>query len=450
MKKLLSIILVLALAIGSIACTTQPEESATTEPAAAGEAAPAEEPAALAPEDYAGEIKILTWSESEIATYAEVFNKVYPNVKVTAVLADNGDVNTKMETILASGGDMPDVVYAEMATRGKVIAMNCWEDLSKAPYNFDGSALQASLKKCITNDAGEVVVVEQNYNPAGMAYRRSLAEQYLGTSDPAQVAAKIGTWADFYTVGESIYTQSNGTVTALPGLDEINWMIASQYTDPVFEGDTGNLTPYFTYMFDIMTNLRDHHCVGKINRWTADWNASYNNGSVVFWQFAPWSFTAAIQPNATGLDGDFSVIMAPGGAYYLGGTGFAIPKDSKNKDLAWLFVNYCLVNKDGVSEGISKLDYLTPVAGFYDGRDQISSDASIAFFNGQDVNKFLLDEISPIMNLRAVSAYDTVVSEVVSYMMTMIQDDPTIDTATAVQMALEEARNMLPDTMTIN
>ncbi len=455
MKKILAIsvafIMLLSLLAGCAGTndaatdTTEPNTENTTESdtgdAAAEDSADGEEPS--------GKLSILTWSESECQIYAESFNKVYPDIEVEIILADNGDVYSKLVSLASSGGEMPDLAYVEMNTRGQHLALDVWEDLSQAPYNFDGSALEDSLQAAIRDENGRVCIVEQNYNPAGMLYRRSLAKEYLGTDDMDEIMAMIPDWDAFCEVGAQIYEQSGGTVRALAGLDEINWMIDSQYTDEIYDAESHTLylTKYFTYMFDIMTKLRDNNCVGKVNRWSTDWNASYSNGTVVFWQYAPWSGTSAVKPNAEELSGDFSVIRAPGGAYYLGGTGIGMLAGGENKENAWLFLQHCLLSDTGVEEALGQMEMLTPMKDYYVNHPDATSEDE--FFAGQDVNRFLLEEVAPEMSVRAPSAYDGSIKTVTATVMGLIQDDPNMTCEDAVAAAMDEIALLLPTDVTV-
>lgn len=436
MKRVICLCLVLAMSLFMFAGCGQQEPVTTDDPEQSDGT-------------KSGKLTILTWSESECQIYAESFNKVYPDIEVEIVLADNGDVYSKLVSIASAGEQMPDLAYVEMNTRGQQLALDVWEDLSQEPYNFDGSLLEDSIQHVIRDKDGRVCVVEQNYNPAGMMYRRSLAEEYLGTADMDEIMAMIPDWDSFCEVGAQIYEKSGGTVRALAGLDEINWMIDSQYTDDVYDAESNTLylTDYFTYMFDIMTKLRDNNCVGKVNRWTSDWNASYSNGTVVFWQYAPWSATSAVKPNAEELSGDFSVIMAPGGAYYLGGTGFGMLAGGANKENAWLFLQHCLLSEVGVEEALSQMEMLTPLKGYYDSHPDATSEDE--FFAGQDVNKYLLENVAKDMYLRPATEYDGSIKTVTTTVMGLIQDDASMDCDAAVQKALEEIALLLPSDVNV-
>ncbi|MFQ9394456.1 MAG: hypothetical protein ACLR2E_10820 [Lachnospiraceae bacterium] len=93
------------------------------------------------------------------------------------------DYLTKLQQGYASGGDMPDLLMAEMGWRGSAFALDIWENLEAAPYNFDRSVLLDSVISSITNADDQVIGVENALNPAFMMYKRDLAKEYLGTDD---------------------------------------------------------------------------------------------------------------------------------------------------------------------------------------------------------------------------------------------------------------------------
>lgn len=188
--------------------------------------------------------------------------------------------------------------------------------------------------------------------------------------------------------------------------------------------------------------------MGKVNRWTPDWNASYSNGSVVFWQFAPWSATSAVKPNAEALSGDFSVIMAPGGAYYLGGTGIGMLAGGANKENAWLFLQHCLLSDTGVEEALGQMEMLTPLKGYYANHTDATKEDD--FFAGQNVNKFLLDNVAADMSLRPSTAYDGSIKTVTATVMGLIQDDPSMTCENAVAAAMDEIAMLLPQDVAVD
>lgn len=398
-----------------------------------------------APEDYVGEIEIWSWSESEVQTLAENFNAVYPNVKIKYVPIDNGDVTMKLQTAAASGGNFPDVAYVELNTRGQLLAMDIWEDLTQAPYNLDKSMIFQPLLAMATTADGRVVCIDREYNPSGFVFRRSLAKEYLGTDDRDEIYGMISDWDKFVETGKKVLENSGGNVYMLAGLDDINWMLANQYGEDVFSDNTAYLTKYFTHMLTPMVKIRDAGIAGMMKRWTPAWNSSYRDSNVLIYEYAPWSASAAIKANAPDTSGDWSVIEATGGPYIMGGTAYGIPKEAKNKELAWLFIQWTLLTEDGMKACEEDLGSIGPMESYYSDRQETPD----PFFNGQDVNKFLLDEIAPKLNLRSVNQYDRVLDEVMGLVIDRLQSDNSFDFDSALAYAIEEASNKLPAEMTV-
>lgn len=390
--------------------------------------------------DLSGEIEIWSWSESEIKTLDENFRAIHPNVKLKYIPVDNGDVNVKLQVAAASDGDFPDIAYQEVMTRGKILSMDIWEDLAAEPYNMDKSMVFDPLLNFMETDDGKILGVDREFNPSGFVYRRSLAKEYLGTDDPAEVSALISDWDKFVETGKKVKEKSGGKVSMLAGLDDINWMLAGQYTDTVFEGDKAHLTPYFTHMFTPMVKIRDAGVASVMKRWTPAWNASYNEGNVLIYEYAPWSGTAALKTNAPDTSGDWTVIEATGGPYTMGGTAYGIPKNAKNKDLAWEFINWTLLTPEGTKACVEDLGVVAPYKAFYNPIPEYQD----PFFNNQDVNKFLLENVASKMELRRVHENDGVLNEVMGMMMDTIVADPSITLEKAVQLSIDECKNRLP------
>lgn len=82
-----------------------------------------------------GEVTIWGWDETEILK--EELAEIFPDVTINYVTIAQADLSQKIQTTLASGAQMPDVIQLEATTRGKMYSLGCWENLSSEPYNID-------------------------------------------------------------------------------------------------------------------------------------------------------------------------------------------------------------------------------------------------------------------------------------------------------------------------
>lgn len=390
-----------------------------------------------------GDLIIWSWSESEVKIYADNIKEKYPDLNLVYVPIDNGDVTMKLQVAAASGSEMPDIAYQEVGTRGALLAMDIWEDLSAEPYHFDESLVFEPLLNNMKDSQGRVVGIDREFNPSGLVYNRKLAEEYLGTSDLSDIEEICKDWDSFIEAGKQVLEKSDGKVYMLPGIDDLNWALNQQYSEPIFDGNTAKLTEFYTVVFEPMIKIRDAGIASVMHRWTPAWNASYNEGKSVFYQYAPWSYSAAIVANAPDTSGEWGVVKAPGIGFTMGGTAMGIPRGAQNKAGAWAFIESMFLETEGVAKNVDTLGYVASLQSFYDPIPSMNDEA-IAFFGGQDPNKYLLENVAPEMTIRPTNEYDAVVNEVLNMVMDNIENDAALTLEDAVALAKEECRNKLP------
>lgn len=391
-----------------------------------------------------GDLIIWSWSESEVEIYAKNFQTVHPDANLVYVPIDNGDVTMKLQVAAASGSEMPDIAFQEVPTRGVLYAMDIWEDLSAEPYNFDESLIFEGLLPTMKSTDGRVLGIDREFNPSGLVCNVSVVKEYLGITDPDEIAALCSDWGTFIAAGKELVAASGGKAFMLPGLDDLSWPLNAQVTDPVFVDNKAYLTDYFTHVFSVMIDIRDAGIAGVMKRWTPAWNASYNENNVAFYQYAPWSGTAALKANAPDSTDNWLVVEAPGGGFTLGGTAFGIPKDAPNKELAWEFIRFTLLSQEGVALNVADLGVIASYKPFY---DTIPDAPDPYFYHSQDPNKFLLENVAPGLRLRPIHEYDGILNEVLGLVMASIENDASLDLNGAVALALQECANKLPSDM---
>lgn len=155
-------------------------------------AAPAASTAASTdPTQISGTVKVWDWDEAFQKGMIVEFNKKYPNIKVEVTVVNPNDYLQKLQSGIASGSDVPDVILGESAYRGKLFDLGVLDNLEAAPYNFDKSTILDYVVPYVSNSKGEVIAVDQSLTPAGFAYRRDLAKQYWGTDDPAELEKRF-------------------------------------------------------------------------------------------------------------------------------------------------------------------------------------------------------------------------------------------------------------------
>lgn len=149
------------------------------------------------PADYEGTLSMWGWDDAYYKTVTEAFRKKYPNVKFEYTPVENGDLIQKYKTALITGGELPDIGWAVMAYRAEIFELDMWEPLNQEPYGFDISQVHECVRPQMMNSKRDVCGIEQTLAAAGLAYRRDLAEEYLGTDDPKELEAMFPDWQSF-------------------------------------------------------------------------------------------------------------------------------------------------------------------------------------------------------------------------------------------------------------
>ena len=188
---LLSLVLLLGLVLA--ACGGAAEEPAP----AATEAPAAEAPAAEAPaatEAPAAEAQTLNvWSfTQEIMTMSIAYEGKNPNVDIpyTMIPMTNGEYQTKLKAALGTS-DAPDVIALEAAFVKEFVESDMLADLGDLMPYAEEAKIYPFVTDVGSND-GVIKAFAYQATPGALFYRRSLAKEYFGTDDPAEIQALSG------------------------------------------------------------------------------------------------------------------------------------------------------------------------------------------------------------------------------------------------------------------
>ena len=193
---------------GSAATGSKTEDSASTESSG---------------DDGEITLTIWDWDEAHLTHMTEWYHEKHPNINFDTLVVSTADYMQKLQSALASGSGVPDIILSEMAYRGKVWDLGITEDLSKDPYNVKKEDMFDFATDLGSGPNGELYGVEQQICPSGFAYRRDLAKEYLGKKvasditsmkDGAASAAEVSSYLfdDEGTLGTDTTIIENGTL----------------------------------------------------------------------------------------------------------------------------------------------------------------------------------------------------------------------------------------------
>ncbi|WP_270165354.1 ABC transporter substrate-binding protein [Paenibacillus sp. SYP-B4298] len=392
-------------------------------------------------------IRVWDWDETYLKEMIPEFNKKYPNIKVEYTIVNPNDYLQKLQSGIASGSDVPDVILGETAYRGKLFDLGVLENLEQAPYNLKRSELLDYLVPLMTNEADELVGVDQQIAPAGLAFRRDIAKQYLGTDDPKELEALLSDWNAFIEQGKQVAEKSGGKVTMFPGLGDAFLVLRGQSGMNYIQNGEIDLTSRMSGPLQMLFKMRDAGILGKHELWTPAWSTSMSTGENLFYPMAPWGPKWHISANDKDGSGRWGLVKAPGGSFTRGGTSVSIYKDSKVKEAAWAYIQFCYLSDEGTKLAYEKFGFTPGTKAFYENnKDLIEAGSEYdAFFGGQNLMKYFIDEIVPGVKGEKQTKYDSIVEGAFMSLYPLWTKDTSIDEKAAMAKFISEVQAKATD-----
>ena len=372
------------------------------------------------------------------------------------------DYPTKLKPALESGVGAPDVFTGEIAFLKEWTDRNYWENLSAEPYNVDewSDDYVPYVWDLGKDSEGNVRAVSWQTTPGGIFYRRSIAEEVLGTDDPAEVGDMMSSWDKMYEVGDKLKAEG---YRLFPDEGSIRWFSKSEDPQPwVNEDNELVMTEAKLDYFDHAKTLREKDYTAFAPEWSPSWFAgmdgpvAYNGGwdevdseaaksdqtSVFSYALPTWGLHSVLKPNVEETNGDWAVTAGPA-PYFWGGTWVGIYSGSENKDLAFELVEMMTHDEEFLTDWAKEtgdvLSYL-PVT------EKIKDDFSEPFLDGQNNYEFFLEESKKI-EPGIVTKYDQQIDTLLG---SKVQDyvDGKVTKEEAMEEFYKDVKNAYPEIKT--
>lgn len=439
LKKLMAIMLAGTMVFGLTACgggsgsgSSTGSGSASTE---AGDDGAADDGAAGDTASAGGE-KLVVWTlAKDLETFAEHYMEQNSDVAIETVVIEPANYVTKVQTALNGGQKEPDIIVGEPQMLEDFYDAGYFEDLNQAPYNAQDYADQiVDYVWQVGQDADGIQrAISYQITPAGIYYRRDIAQEVFGTEDPEEIGKLF---ADYPTILDTAETLKSKGYRIFASDAEISYFSGDSawVIDGVLNVDQGR----YDYQ-DLCISLYQDDLTAYANQWSTPWYQAmagevpilsadiqnYADDSVNVWdaeQFAeategmdttevfafglPSWGVLTMRDNVQDTSGKWGVCSGP--AYgFGGGTFIGISSQSERKDLAWDFLKFCTLNEDTanwwieVSEGDTVS--LIPVL------EAHAEDAN-EVYGGQQLYKFWLEQAEGI-DYSKVTRYDKVIGD---------------------------------------
>ena len=324
MKKRLSKVVALALAMGSIASVSLAEGSV---------------------------LNVWCWNDE----FQTRFNDYYPEVKEiaadksTTTLNDgtivkwtinpneNNNYQNKLDEALlaqdsAAEDDKIDIFLIEADYALKYVDSPYTLDVrADIGLTDDELAGQYKYTQDIASADGVLKGVTWQATPGLFAYRRSIAKDVLGTDDPAEVQTYLSDWDKFNEVAEKAAEKG---YKMLSGYDDSYRTFSNNVSAPWVDGTTVKVDPNIMKWVEQTKEFTDKGYNNKSSLWNDVWAADQGpTGKVFGFFYSTWGINFTLLGNSlatpvaeggkeevgNGIYGDYAVCEGPQ-AYYWGGT----------------------------------------------------------------------------------------------------------------------------------
>ena len=362
MKKALSMILALAMVFTLCACSSQ--QSASTTAAPATEAPKTEEPKAdtEAPAEESSEGKVFNiyaWNEE----FKGFFEKYYPvpeGVTVNWIItpSDNGAYQEKLDQALlnqenAADDDKVDLFLAEADYIQKYTDSAFTQDVTALGVTDFSNTYEYTVQ-CASDAAGVVKGVSFQCCPAALIYRRSIAQDVLGTDDPVEVQKALSDWDKFNDVA----AQAKAKGYMMTASESATYRVFSNNADePWVDADNNLQIPEAmkTWMAQAK-EFTDKGYTQTCDIWSDECTAQMFKDGKTMCYFGPaWYYNFSMgnaQDAEKGCYGDWAICEGPQ-AHFWGGTWLLAPAGTDNPTMVADIMN-TFINDEEVCTNLVK------------------------------------------------------------------------------------------------
>jgi multiple sugar transport system substrate-binding protein len=379
------------------------------------------------------------WDNNVTDITIPAFEAAHPNIKIERVAVRSEDLPLKVQQSLAAGLDMPDILLAELNQRAQMFSLDIWEDLGNAPYNVKKDIFFESTVGLMQNTKGQIIAIDQTLCPTGMAYKKDLAKQYLGTDDRAALEGMFKSLDDFVTKGAEVARASGGKVFmfSCPGF-VLDWLSKVNTTKLVENDGSVNFTGKMRAAIDFLIKMRNAGAIDVLESWSPQDNASYAGNSHIFYTVPNWGIQYMIKANDPNGQGRWGLMIPPSGAFSWGGTVQGIYKGSKHKEAVWEYLRWFSFTKEGTEVVKKGTDYFTPVKEFYNDPVYVSN---MDPFFGMDTGNYFYKELMPKVVPPTFTAYDNYLAEVSNAVAAYVMSDRNVTLQQALARGIEEMKS---------
>jgi len=437
-KRIMTALLASAMILSVAGCgETTPATTTTAAPAGGNDAAattttaaPVEGGETEAAPEASAEGKVLNiycWNTE----FQGLYNSYAADLAEAAGVTVNWVINTNEGGVYQNKLDEALLAQADAAADDKVDIFLIEADYAlkytASPYCMNIADLgitdadlanQYAYTQQVATSGGALKAVSWQATPGLFAYRRSIANEVLGTDDPTEVQAKLSDWAKFDEVAAQM--KASG-YTMLAGFADSYRTFSNNVSNPWVVDGTLTVDPNLMTWVDQTKTYQDNGYSNKdVGLWSDTWAKEQGpDGKTFGFFYSTWGINFTLLGNSladaeapaevgNGIFGDWAVCEGPQ-AYYWGGTWICAATGTDNASLIADIMKRMTCDTATMKQiTIDTQDYTNNKAAM----DELANDPSFgsAFLGGQN-HIALFAAAAPNIDCSNMSAYDQIANE---------------------------------------
>lgn len=377
------------------------------------------------------------WKNSIREDLIAQVSEQFPGVTVKAELFSADDIEEKINTTIASGGELPDLLPMDDWIANLLQYPDMFVDLYDAPCNakdIQDQYVEWKWKRAETVD-GRLIALPMDIGPTCMFYNASLFEAAGLPTEPAEVAAAMSTWEDAYEAARKLQ-EATPDVKMFDFMGHLFVAALGQQPRHMIDEEGNFIAGQEHIRKAFMTAVEGKPYVyGGDTEWSSEWAASLNNGDVAAFVGAVW-MKPEVQDAAPDTAGQWRVTTAPGGAGNVGGSSIGITRNCKNVETAYKVLTW-MTNTENQVESLKQLGLFPSLISALDDPALMHEEE---FFGNQVVNEYFVKAAKEIDDYYYPPNYSSYQSAFEQQLL-LVQDQDK-DPEAALEDAVKEAKEI--------
>ncbi|MET8150773.1 extracellular solute-binding protein [Actinoplanes sp. NPDC049668] len=280
------------------------------------------------------------WGDMGLDALKAAYEKDHPNVKI---VLNSGEYNAQHEDLqkkLVAGTGAPDISAVD---EGFMVQFRGQADkfvnlLDKGAGSYESKYLPWKWQQSKSPDGAAQIGLGTDVGGLAMCYRSDLFKAAGLPTDRESVSALWKTWDEFIATGAK-YTKATGKKFVDSGTNLFNPVLAQQ---PVGFYDTSEQLQMEggpKVAFDVSMKAIDAGISANLASFQPNWDQGFKKDQFAVLACPAWML-GHIQETAPDQKGKWDIAAIPGGGGNWGGSWWTIPKQGKNVDEAYKFVEW--------------------------------------------------------------------------------------------------------------